>query len=152
MAGCLISPVTWVHHLVWLLPALLLMVDRSLVRRGWRRRALLGLLVVLYGLLCSRLVWVYQSQVTGVGNFGSNAYVLISLVLLVVLPIGQPARAAAVSGPEPDSGQAAGVPDLGQVDDRTVGTPDRVAGTRSVRGEARALVEPARLPVVHQHP
>jgi alpha-1,2-mannosyltransferase len=152
LAGCLVSPVTWVHHLVWLLPALLLMFDRSLVRRGWRRWALLGLLAVLFGVLSSRLVWVYQSHFGGVGNLGSNAYVLTSLVLLVVMPIGQPARAGDVAGPEPDSGQAAGVPDLGQVDDRTVGTPDRVAGTRSVRGEARALVEPARLPVVYQHP
>jgi alpha-1,2-mannosyltransferase len=146
VAGCLVSPVTWVHHLVWLLPALLVMFDRSLVRRGWRRWTLLGLLVVLFGLLCSRLVWVYQAHVNGVGNIGANAYVLISLVLLVVLPIGEPARDG--SG----SGQAAGVPDLGQVDDRTVGAPDRVAGTRSVRREARAFVEPARGAVVHQHP
>ncbi|HWB38523.1 MAG TPA: glycosyltransferase 87 family protein, partial [Rugosimonospora sp.] len=29
VVGCLVSPVTWVHHLVWLLPALLLLVDRA---------------------------------------------------------------------------------------------------------------------------
>jgi alpha-1,2-mannosyltransferase len=152
VAGCLVSPVTWVHHLVWLLPALLVMFERGLVRRGRRRWALLGLLTVLFGLLCSRLVWVYQAHVNGVGNFGANAYVLASLVLLVLLPIGPPSRAPAGTGPEPRSGQAAGVPDLGKVDDRTVGPPDRVTGARAVRREAHALVEPARLPVVYQHP
>ncbi len=30
--GCLISPVTWVHHLVWLVPALILLVDAGLRR------------------------------------------------------------------------------------------------------------------------
>ncbi|GAA1854579.1 glycosyltransferase 87 family protein [Asanoa iriomotensis] len=86
--GCLISPVTWVHHLVWLLPALILLVDA-----GLRRRGLLVLAAVLYAVLCSRLVWVFEHGFGGVGGFlGSNAYVWASLVLLIFLPLRSGAR------------------------------------------------------------
>ncbi|GAA3744301.1 hypothetical protein GCM10022225_29930 [Plantactinospora mayteni] len=33
VAGCLVSPVTWVHHLVWLVPALVVLADSALLRR-----------------------------------------------------------------------------------------------------------------------
>ena len=67
---------------------------------GRRRRALLALAVVGYALLCSRIVWAWEKDFTGVDGFlGSNTYVWISLALLVLLPIrtwaapvgGQPA-------------------------------------------------------------
>ncbi|MEV0715941.1 glycosyltransferase 87 family protein [Asanoa sp. NPDC050611] len=81
--GCLISPVTWVHHLVWLLPALILLVDAGLRRRGY-----LVFAAVLYAVLCSRLVWVFEHGFGGVGGFlGSNAYVWASLGLLLFLPL-----------------------------------------------------------------
>ena len=41
IVACLISPVTWVHHLVWLLPALFLLLEASL----GRPRRLAGLFV-----------------------------------------------------------------------------------------------------------
>ena len=86
--GCLISPVTWVHHLVWLLPALILLVDAGLRASGRRRRVLLGFAIVGYAVLCSRLVWAWEHGFGGVGGFlGSNAYVWISLALLVFLPL-----------------------------------------------------------------
>ncbi|MEJ3745322.1 glycosyltransferase 87 family protein [Actinomycetes bacterium KLBMP 9797] len=82
--GCLVSPVTWVHHLVWLLPALILLVDRALVVRN---RRLLGFAVFAYGLLISRFVWIWERGSGGViGFLGSNAYVWVSLALLFVLP------------------------------------------------------------------
>jgi len=85
VAGCLLSPVTWVHHLVWLLPALILLVDRSLARRRW---AVLGLAVAAYAVLCSRLVWAWRVDFGGLDGFVfSNAYVWISLALLVGLPL-----------------------------------------------------------------
>ena len=65
-AACLVSPVTWVHHLVWLLPALVL--ARS---------------VVAYLVLCSSVVWLWRFDASGVAGFlGSNAYVWLTLWLL----------------------------------------------------------------------
>ncbi|HEX5597679.1 MAG TPA: glycosyltransferase 87 family protein [Micromonosporaceae bacterium] len=87
---CLISPVTWVHHLVWLIPALLLLVDKALrpaVSRR-RRRLLLGLAIVMYTLLTSRLVWYWEYGAEGIaGLLAGNTYVWVSLALLVALPV-----------------------------------------------------------------
>ncbi|WP_405725934.1 glycosyltransferase 87 family protein [Streptomyces sp. NBC_01537] len=66
-AACLVSPVTWVHHLVWLLPALVL--ARS---------------AVAYVVLCSSVVWLWRFDASGVTGFlGSNTYVWLSLWLLI---------------------------------------------------------------------
>jgi alpha-1,2-mannosyltransferase len=87
--GCLISPITWVHHLVWVAPALLLLIDHAVAattRR--RRRQMWGFLIFSYVLLCSRLVWSFHERW---GNpltwFLSNSYVWISLALLIALPL-----------------------------------------------------------------
>jgi alpha-1,2-mannosyltransferase len=86
--GCLLSPITWVHHLVWVGPAVILLLDRALAARGRRRTALLTLATGGYVLLCSRLVWNYSDRFDNpVGWFFSNSYVWISIVLLVVLPV-----------------------------------------------------------------
>jgi alpha-1,2-mannosyltransferase len=93
VTGCLVSPVTWIHHLVWLIPALVLLVDHGTARPvGSRmRKVLLGTAVVLYVLLSSRFVWVWERGSSGLTGFvGSNAYVWASLVLLVLVPIRQP--------------------------------------------------------------
>jgi alpha-1,2-mannosyltransferase len=87
--GCLMSPVTWVHHLVWVGPAVLLLLDNALAtpdRR--RRRRLLGFMIFSYLLLCSRLVWSFHERFySPIGWFFSNSYVWISLALLAALPI-----------------------------------------------------------------
>jgi alpha-1,2-mannosyltransferase len=138
VAACLVSPVTWIHHLVWLLPALLLLLDHAVRSRGRARWGWLALCTALYALLCSRLVWGYAGHYTGIGLLMSNAYVLASVVLLLALPAG--------------SGQGAGVPQLGQVDDGAVGPPDRVARPGAVGREAGPLVEAAGPGVVREHP
>ncbi|MEV0729037.1 glycosyltransferase 87 family protein [Polymorphospora sp. NPDC050346] len=123
---CLVSPVTWVHHLVWLIPALLLLVDNGLAAPAGsrRRRALLGLAAVSYGLLISRLVWQWQVDFSGVDGFlGSNAYAWISLVLLFALPIRDRSAGA----------DRAGVADLGEdVRGETAGAGDPVDAARPV--------------------
>src|SRR5256714_4571780 len=106
IVGCLVSPVTWVHHMVWTLPALLLLFDRGLAAGGRLRRARLGLCGALFALLSSRLIWGFADHFTGIGVLMSNAYVLATVMLLVALPIAVPA-----------SGQVPGVADLGQVND-----------------------------------
>ncbi|GIJ45883.1 membrane protein [Virgisporangium aliadipatigenens] len=93
--GVLISPISWVHHLVWVMPALVLLVVRafdpgvSKRRRNW----LIGTAAVTYMIMCSRLVWAFNGKFdTFAGWVGSNAYVWLSLMLLVVLPLAPVAR------------------------------------------------------------
>jgi alpha-1,2-mannosyltransferase len=86
--GCLVSPVTWVHHLVWLLPALVLLVDNGLAAPpgSQRRRRLLRFAGFAYALLISRFVWIWEKSSGGVLAFvGSNAYVWVSIALLFTL-------------------------------------------------------------------
>ncbi|MEU9631039.1 glycosyltransferase family 87 protein [Streptomyces luteogriseus] len=80
LAACLVSPVTWVHHLVWLLPSFAV-----LLRAG--RLPVAG---VLYAVLCTSVVWLWFDDASGVDGFlGGNAYVWITLGLLLWLPAGQ---------------------------------------------------------------
>lgn len=165
--GCLISPVTWVHHLVWLLPAMLLLASRALLAAGRRRILLLIFTLALYVLLSSKLVWPYDNHFTGWGMLFSNAYVLASVVLLGCLPLSGGERPAASGGPaavreraEPDvaepqragSVRAVAATDLGKVDETAVGVPHRVRGRRAVGMEAETRVEPAGGEVRLQHP
>ncbi|GAB3801764.1 hypothetical protein GCM10027605_19880 [Micromonospora zhanjiangensis] len=117
VVGCLVSPVTWVHHLVWLIPALVLLVHNAFdaPAGSLRRRGLLGFAVVSYGVLISRLVWYWEgrSQVTTlVGFVGANAYVWISLALLVGLPVRNRSQLVEAGGEadlrQPDRGTSAG--------------------------------------------
>jgi alpha-1,2-mannosyltransferase len=90
VVGCLVSPVTWVHHLVWVGPALVLLLDRAVATPDpRRRRRLLIFLGVSYALLCSRIVWAFGENwwANPVGWLLSNSYVWISLALLVALPV-----------------------------------------------------------------
>jgi alpha-1,2-mannosyltransferase len=66
---CLVSPITWVHHLVWLIPALATLLEvRSLV---WFLPA--------FGVLCSRLVWHFRLT--------ADAYVLVEVLLVALVPV-----------------------------------------------------------------
>ncbi|MBM2618797.1 DUF2029 domain-containing protein [Actinoplanes sp. LDG1-06] len=84
IVACLISPVTWVHHLVWLLPALFLLVDDAL-RAGARHR--LAALFAVYVVLSSSVVWLWWAGADGfLAAIGSNTYVWISFGLLTAVP------------------------------------------------------------------
>ncbi|MFF3325764.1 glycosyltransferase 87 family protein [Streptomyces sp. NPDC002889] len=90
ITACLISPVTWVHHLVWLIPALAVLVDAGLrsTPGSSRRRRLLGWTTALYVVLCSSVVWLWSRDSSGIDGFvGGNTYVWISLGLLLTLPV-----------------------------------------------------------------
>lgn len=79
--ACLVSPITWVHHLVWLLPSFTVLL---------RHRRLWPLTAALYALLCGSVVWLWFDGASGIDGFvGSNTYVWITLGLLLWLPIGQ---------------------------------------------------------------
>ncbi|MGW2515602.1 glycosyltransferase 87 family protein [Streptomyces sp. NPDC001617] len=80
LTACLVSPITWVHHLVWLLPALAV-----LIRAGHPRIA-----GALYAVLCTSVVWLWFHDASGIDGFlGSNTYTWITLGLLLWLPVGQ---------------------------------------------------------------
>ena len=89
VVGGLVSPVTWIHHLVWLIPALVLLAAHAVraPRGSVRRSLLLAAAFGAYAVLCSRLVWTWQDDATGVDGFVfSNAYLWVSVGLLVGLP------------------------------------------------------------------
>ncbi len=82
--GCLLSPVTWVHHCVWLMPALI--VCLTLWERS-RPRFWLG--ASAYLLMTSHVTWLWEKGPRPpLAIIGSNLYVLFSLALLVWTPVG----------------------------------------------------------------
>lgn len=110
-AACLVSPITWVHHLVWLLPSFAV-----LVRAGHPRIA-----AALYAVLCTSVVWLWFDDASGLDGFlGGNLYTWISLGLLLGLPVGQSraprlplarSTSATAPAPSPDSPATTAVPD-----------------------------------------
>ncbi|MGC4895793.1 glycosyltransferase family 87 protein [Micromonospora sp. DT31] len=139
---CLVSPVTWVHHLVWLLPGLILLVDNGMAApaRSRRRRLLLAAALVGYALLCSRIVWSWEKDFTGVGGFlGSNTYVWISLALLLGLPVRRWAAptGAGRSGGDGPAGSAVETGGVAQLTEQQRGLPagqrHRIGGLLAVR-------------------
>jgi alpha-1,2-mannosyltransferase len=86
LLGCLISPVTWVHHCVWLLPAIVRCVDAGLA--GGRDRRPLWLGAAAYLVLSSRLTWAWErGPRPPLALIGSNLYVWCSLALLIGMPL-----------------------------------------------------------------
>ncbi|MEU5591775.1 glycosyltransferase 87 family protein [Streptomyces sp. NPDC020298] len=114
LTACLVSPITWVHHLVWLLPSFAV-----LVRAGHPRLA-----GALYTMLCTSVVWLWYDDASGLDGFlGSNAYTWITLGLLLGLPAGQPsafrpplARRASATPAAPRQAAPATTPASGQSD------------------------------------
>ncbi|MFE4535526.1 glycosyltransferase 87 family protein [Streptomyces scopuliridis] len=135
LAACLVSPVTWVHHLVWLIPALLVLTDSALSRSPGARRGPLAVCAALYVVLCSSVVWLWRWDSTGLDAFlGANAYVWITLGLLFVSP-----GPAALPVPEPGPG-----PGARRLPGATAAVvTDGVAATRSAGGWRRRAADPS---------
>jgi alpha-1,2-mannosyltransferase len=147
--GCLISPITWVHHLVWVGPAVLLLLDHALAARTKKRRNwLLVFLICSYALLCSRLVWAFSD------DFGApltwpfaNAYVWMSLILLFFTPIKEP-----VSAPLERPLEEETEPQLRELDREFAGLLDDERAPAAVRTEPVAFVEGKSSRVAREHP
>lgn len=145
LTACLVSPITWVHHLVWLLPSFAV-----LVRSGHRRSA-----GALYAVMCTSVVWLWYDDASGLDGFlGSNTYTWITLGLLLGLPAGQPlafrlplARSANATAVVPRPAAPAMTPASGQPDPVSAGDGAGAArgGTDAAgwgRRGARASSEP----------
>lgn len=104
LTACLVSPITWVHHLVWLLPSFAV-----LIRAGHPRIA-----GALYAVMCTSVVWLWFNDASGIDGFlGSNTYTWITLGLLLWLPTGQAlddraplSRNATTTAPAPSAAAA----------------------------------------------
>jgi alpha-1,2-mannosyltransferase len=99
IVGCLVSPVSWQHHLVWFVPAVVVLLDAGLPVRGspatgtgrWRYLAVAAFVwaTVSY----SVIAWYDWKIVprhdihTPWGNVIADWHVLLMLALLAVLPI-----------------------------------------------------------------
>jgi alpha-1,2-mannosyltransferase len=98
LLAVLLSPVAWIHHLVWLIPAV-----GALVADGRDRRRVLAALAVT-GLLLLRLPWWGWSMLDeGVllapfAVLMHNSYVLIALGLLLAYPIRSEVSRSSASG------------------------------------------------------
>ncbi len=84
--SCLISPVAWVHHCVWLLPAIVRCVDAGLASARDRRLLYLG--GAAYVVLSSRLTWLWEhGPRPPLAIIGSNLYVYFGIALLIWTPV-----------------------------------------------------------------
>jgi alpha-1,2-mannosyltransferase len=81
LVGSLISPVTWVQHIFWLVPALVVLVDTG--------RRTFAAVVYLTTTVSALSVWSFAFHKPGgpVGFAFGNWYVWLMLVLLVRLPV-----------------------------------------------------------------
>ena len=100
LAGCLVSPISWVHHLYWVVPALIVLVDVAAGtppaapwarRRPRTARAVAGTGAVVVGApFLGSLIWFFARtppNVDGIGDvLGRNAYVFLMLALVAALP------------------------------------------------------------------
>ena len=94
--SCLISPVTWIHHCVWLIPALVRCLTLFAEHRS---RFYLG--AAAYLVMTSHVTWLWDKPPKPPLEFvGGNIYVWFSLALLVWTPVGTRRSAAAVHEPD----------------------------------------------------
>ncbi|MEU8656684.1 glycosyltransferase 87 family protein [Actinoplanes philippinensis] len=84
IVGCLLSPVTWIHHWVWVIPALvrcLFLFDSDRVRFALGAAA--------YVLMTSHITWLWEKPpIPPMELLGANVYVWFGLALLLWTPVG----------------------------------------------------------------
>ncbi|MEV6737094.1 glycosyltransferase 87 family protein [Streptomyces sp. NPDC051104] len=140
LIACLISPITWVHHLVWLLPSFAVLVHARRLRTA----------AALYAVLCTSVVWLWFNDASGIDGFlGSNTYTWITLGLLLGLPVGQSRSgrlpssrsASATAAPVPRPTAPASVAASGQSEGSSSSLRGVVVG--SAVGPERATPEPS---------
>jgi alpha-1,2-mannosyltransferase len=105
LASCLVTPIAWTHHLYWVVPAGVVLLDvaagarlspaaPAMLRRQQRRvrRAALAGLAAMVLVCWSSVIWIAHGLCGGIcssppGQLGQNAYGLVVIALLVLLPV-----------------------------------------------------------------
>jgi alpha-1,2-mannosyltransferase len=130
LTACLVSPISWTHHLYWIVPAEVVLVDLAAGTPAWLRRrsrpvraaAAVAALVVFLVFALS-VVWYFAVPAGGMRGgglaavLGADAYVLLMLGLLVLLPARETATAVPLRFPA-GSNHAAG-PSVGLSGERS---------------------------------
>lgn len=94
LVGALVSPITWPHHLYWLIPAVVVLVDRG---RRWLWLALLAYAVSVLGVISFTHWGAAPVPTERLPEFlGRNAEVLLCLLLVAALPTAPTNRPAEV--------------------------------------------------------
>ena len=119
LTACLVSPISWTHHIFWVLPATVVLLDlatgtpparrpgpclRSHPRAG--RRVAATAAVALGTAFALSMIWYFAGATESgrdgpVGVLGENAYTLIMVLLVIVLPARRPATPFAARSPAP---------------------------------------------------
>ncbi len=93
LTTALVSPISWTHHLVWIVPALAVLLGAALARSGPGRYLWLGVGLGTFALFASQLTMRYGDLVLAsrhnndlVVAFSVNAYLIAMLLLVVFLP------------------------------------------------------------------
>ena len=113
-ASCLLSPIAWSHHLYWVVPAGIVLLDvaagarlstaaPAVVRQRERtvRRAALAGLVLLVAVFWANPMFIAYGTCGGLcssfpGDLAQNAFGLAMIALVLLLPIREPAELGAV--------------------------------------------------------
>ena len=114
LVACLVSPISWTHHLVWVVPAILVLVDVAagtpvVTSAGPRHRRLVAGLTALAAsvVFVFSVVWYFANfdgsmPEHGIAvEIGADAYVLAMLALVVLLPIRELPRHVPATGGSP---------------------------------------------------
>jgi alpha-1,2-mannosyltransferase len=119
IVSCLVSPITWTHHLYWVVPAIAVLLDvavgapvagrtRSAPRwPSWLVPELAGVAAaVSTAALCGGVLWHFGDpgrmqphQEHLLGRLGEDSYAILLVVLLLVLPV-RAARTGPVEPPD----------------------------------------------------
>jgi alpha-1,2-mannosyltransferase len=111
LTAALVSPISWTHHLVWIVPAVVVLVDvsagtptaRARVRPGVTSAVAAAAAIALFLVFSLSVVWYFSTHAGFVPRhdpatlLGADAYVLVLLGLVALLP----ARRLPAPVPEP---------------------------------------------------
>ena len=90
LTACLVSPISWVHHLWWVVPAIAVLIDVAVVHRSRWHAVTAAALAVLFTSTLPDLVRIDSGSHLAHGPLvvlAENSYALAFLLLLVWLPV-----------------------------------------------------------------